>query len=401
MSQYPILVQKFGGTSVANIDNIKLAASKVVAAIRDGYYPIVVVSAMAGVTNQLVSYCKAISSLTSEEEISEYDVALSSGEVITAALMALALRKEGVVAESLMGWQVPIATNNLYSKALIEKIDNVYITSLLNRRIVPVVAGFQGLSEYNRITTLGRGGSDTTAAALAAAMGASFCDIYTDVEGIFTTDPRLVHNAKRIDIISYEEMLEFASMGAKVLHTRSVQIGMRYNVPIRVISTFASNLNYTLVTSKSDDMENRKITGITYTKNIASVLIRYNNASAINLSEMMKQNFQILQSNINYTNSEVAVLVGLEDLLKLQQYIENIDRALSHEVNSDIGQVSIVGFGVKNDKNLLGEVVSVLEANDINISSIIITEVTIGLIMPASFTEKAVQLLHEYLRLDV
>ncbi|MBP7190619.1 MAG: aspartate kinase, partial [Rickettsiaceae bacterium] len=210
-----IIVQKFGGTSVADIKKINNIATIVAKAQEAGNSVIVVVSAMAGVTNQLASYCADISSLDTKENLAEYDVALASGEIVTAALLALALQQKNIMSRSLLSWQIPIKTDDRFSKAIISNINNDVLRNCMENKIVPVIAGFQGITEDGKVTTLGRGGSDTTAVAIAASINADQCDIYTDVDGVYNADPRLIHNAKKIDILSYEEMLEFASVGAK------------------------------------------------------------------------------------------------------------------------------------------------------------------------------------------
>ena len=382
-----IIVQKFGGTSVATIDAIKLAASKVIAANNDGYAPIVVVSAMAGVTNQLVSYCAALSDLCNKDSISEYDTALSSGEIITSALMALTLQQMGYKARSMLGWQIPINTNEAFSNALISEIKSDELLDLVNSGIIPIIAGFQGVTSSGRITTLGRGGSDTTAAAIAACTNASYCDIYTDVEGVFSTDPRLVKNAKRLQQISYEEMLEFASMGAKVLHSRSVQIAMRYNILLRVISTFSDKNIYTLVTNKSEIMENREVTGITYNKNIASIYIRHG------FGDFLAQNFAIL--DYHKTSDEGHFLINLEDLTIVKNYLVKHD--IEYKMESDLAIISVIGFGIKNDRNLIGKITRILQKHNIEMFSMNITEIKVSFTLNEIYAEKAVQYLHEEL----
>ncbi|HEY8192265.1 MAG TPA: aspartate kinase, partial [Alphaproteobacteria bacterium] len=264
------LVLKFGGTSVAGTAEIENAAGKVAAELARGHEVAVVVSAMAGATNQLVEYCRAVSPL---HDAREYDAVVASGENVTAGLMAMMLQKRGIAARSWQGWQVPIICSEAHGKARIEEIRGEDIVNGMAKREVAVIAGFQGVTPKNRITTLGRGGSDTTAVALAAALKADRCDIYTDVEGVFTTDPRIVPGARKLSRISYEEMLEMASMGAKVLQTRSVEMAMKANVPVQVLSSFAepagSDLPGTLVTREEDIMEKEVVNGITYSKDEA------------------------------------------------------------------------------------------------------------------------------------
>ena len=260
-----LVVLKFGGTSVADIPQIKKIALKVKKEVKLGNKVIVVVSAMSGVTNNLVDLVKQVSK---NFPYSEYDTILSTGEQITSALLSIALEELSLKARSWMGWQVPIISDNAHGKAVIKEIKTVNITNSINKGYVAIVSGFQGISENNRITTLGRGGSDTTAVALAAAFSANRCDIYTDVDGVYTTDPRIVKNAKKLDFITYEEMLELASQGAKVLQTRSVALAMRYKVFLRVLSSF-NDLPGTLITQEGSNMEKSEISGIAHSLNEA------------------------------------------------------------------------------------------------------------------------------------
>lgn len=266
---------KFGGTSVADVARIEEAAAKVAAEVARGNQVAVVVSAMAGVTNELVGYCNAIDPM---HDPREYDSVVSSGEQITAGLVAIALRKRGVNSRSWQGWQVPISCDAMHSKARILDIHPALLTQTLEDGQVPVVAGFQGISEETgRVTTLGRGGSDTTAVALAAALKADRCDIYTDVDGVYTTDPRIVPSARKLPKVSYEEMLEMAALGAKVLHPRSVELAMARGVKVQVLSSFepriGSDLPGTLVTKEDDIMEKQIVNGVTYARNEAKITL--------------------------------------------------------------------------------------------------------------------------------
>lgn len=260
-----LIVAKFGGTSVADVTKIKGAAAKIAREVERGHKVAVVVSAMAGVTNQLVEYCNQVDKL---HDTREYDVVVASGEQITSGLMAMTLQKMGVKARSWQGWQLPIVTNDMHSKARIAEIKTAELLKSLNAGEVAVIPGFQGMTEDGRVTTLGRGGSDTSAVAVAAALDAERCDIYTDVDGVYTTDPRIVPHAKKIDKISYEEMLELASVGAKVLHIRSVEIAMKKDIPIQVLSSFeghvGSDLPGTLVAREEDIVEQQLVTGVAY-----------------------------------------------------------------------------------------------------------------------------------------
>jgi len=269
-----LIVAKFGGTSVADVERIERAALKVVREVEAGNKVVVVVSAMSGVTNQLVGYCDEMSKIY---DLREYDAVVSSGEQITSGLMAMALQKHGVTARSWLGWQVPIKTDEMHGKARILEIDTTELAQRLNDGEVAVVPGFQGVTDRNRISTLGRGGSDTSAVALAAALNADRCDIYTDVDGVYTTDPRIVSEARKLDKVSYEEMLELASLGAKVLQTRSVEIAVKEDVPVQVLSSFedhiGSELPGTLVTREEDIMEQELVSGIAFSRNEAKVTV--------------------------------------------------------------------------------------------------------------------------------
>jgi aspartate kinase len=388
-----IIVQKFGGTSVSDISHIQNVSRTILRVKECGNSIVVVVSAMAGVTNQLASYCASISSLTSLSALAEYDAALSSGEVVTASLLSLALQELGIKAVSLSAWQLPIRTSNSFSKALIRDIDTTYLKTLISSDVIPIVTGFQGLSGDDRITTLGRGGSDTTAAALAAALSANYCDIYTDVEGVFTTDPRLVHNAHRIETMCYEEMLEFASAGAKVLHTRSVQIAMRYSIPLRVISSFTNNPGTTII-NRDLTMETPKITGIAYSKNVVSIDI-HSDASLV-LLKLTENNVRI-ESLHHKDQANTTLLIPLEDMAKAKLALG----AVPNVISTDIAILSVIGYGVKNDSTILHNIFSNLVKHEIEIITMTSSEVKISLILQEAYLDKTVKILHESLGLSV
>ncbi|CAG0903089.1 unnamed protein product [Cyprideis torosa] len=295
------IVLKFGGTSVADTARIERAASKVAREVALGHEVAVIVSAMSGVTNQLVEHCRSISPVY---DTREYDAVVASGEQVTAGLMAIALQKLGIEARSWMGWQVPIICSEVHGKARIENIDGSKMRRHLARGQVAVLAGFQGVTERQRIATLGRGGSDTTAVALAAALEADRCDIYTDVDGVYTTDPRIVKNAKKIDKISYEEMLELASLGAKVLQVRSVEMAYKWDIPIQVLSSFeepiGSDLPGTLVTREEDIMEKHVVNGVAYDKGNAggvSVFVEGKKVGVIGRSSQVKRDVKLIPEN--------------------------------------------------------------------------------------------------------
>ncbi|MBP7190296.1 MAG: aspartate kinase, partial [Rickettsiaceae bacterium] len=274
--------------------------------------------------------------------------------------------------------------------AIISNINNDVLRNCMENKIVPVIAGFQGITEDGKVTTLGRGGSDTTAVAIAASINADQCDIYTDVDGVYNADPRLIHNAKKIDILSYEEMLEFASVGAKVLHTRSVQLGMRYNIPIRVISSFTEAAG-TIITSKSNIMEKPKVTGIAHNKNIASISIKNIDSAAELLKQLAKNNvnIEIVQSS----NDKLLIIIPLSDLPSAKITIADVKT----EIRTDLALVSVIGFGVKNDTQILGIITSILSKNNINLLMMVTSEIKISIMIEDSHTESVVKLLHEAL----
>jgi aspartate kinase len=388
-----IVVQKFGGTSVADTVKIKNIATKISEAVAAGSSVVAVVSAMSGVTNQLVSYCSAIASLHDHFQLSEYDTALASGEMVTSALLALALQEIGVPAKSLLAWQIPIRTDNFYSKALIKDIETSRIMSYVADKVVPVIAGFQGIDQNDRITTLGRGGSDTTAVAVAAAIKADRCDIYTDVDGVYTSDPRLVSDAKKISIMSYEEMLEFASVGAKVLHTRAVQIAMQYGVPLQVLSSFA-NKPGTLITDSGEIMEDSYVTGITYNKNLAAIHLSLTKDLARTLIDALgAQKVQIemvYRSSIERYNT--TYIVALFDLSVTEKVLSSC--GADYAIMTDIGVVSVVGRGLKREVDIFNKVLGMLTTMDTKCEFITGSETKISVLLHESEVEALVKALH-------
>lgn len=379
-----IIVQKFGGTSVADIKKIQNIVDIIISSQKSGDKIVVIVSAMAGVTNQLSNYCMSITSLDNNNKLGEYDVALTSGEIVTSALLALALQEKGIKAKSMLAWQIPIITDDQFSKSLVIDIKNNKLIDYINDDVIPIIAGFQGVTEHGNLTTLGRGGSDTTACAVAASIEADRCDIYTDVDGIFTADPRLVNNSRLIDIMSYEEMLEFAAMGAKVLHARAVQIGMRYNIPIRVLSSFSQNQG-TIITNYKNIMEKSKITGITHNKNIASITIQDTSESL--LLDLSRHNINI--DFIEYSNDKTIIIIPLSDLSIARTIISEFS-----EIYTNIAFVSVIGLGIKNDSYTMSVILSIFRENNISIRMITTSEIKISLLISEELTEKAVKILH-------
>lgn len=402
-----LVVLKFGGTSVADIPQIKKIALKVKKEVELGHKVIVVVSAMSGVTNNLVDLVKQVSK---NFPYSEYDTILSTGEQITSALLSIALEELSLKARSWMGWQVPIISDNAHGKAVIKEIKTVNITNSINEGYVAIVSGFQGISENNRITTLGRGGSDTTAVALAAAFSANRCDIYTDVDGVYTTDPRIVKNAKKLDFITYEEMLELASQGAKVLQTRSVALAMRYKVFLRVLSSF-NDLPGTLITQEGSNMEKSEISGIAHSLNEAKITLsgvpdKPGQAAEIfgALAENAINVDMIVQSSsINHGSTDITFTIPETDLLTAEKVIkkiqENIDfKKFTSETN--VVKISVVGNAMRSQSGMAKTMFQTLAKNHINIQVISTSEIKISVLISSEYFELAMRSLHLAFDLD-
>lgn len=399
------IVVKFGGTSVADTKRIENAAEKVVAEVKRGNQVTVVVSAMAGVTNQLVEYCSSISPL---HDAREYDAVVASGEQITSGLMALALQKRGVNSRSWAGWQVPIVCDEQHGRARIIDIDPKNLTACMESGEVAVVAGFQGISENGRVSTLGRGGSDTTAVALAAALKADRCDIYTDVNGVYTTDPRIVQQARKLPLVSYEEMLEMAALGAKVLHPRSVELAMAFNVPVQVLSTFdpeiGSDLPGTLVTKEEDIVEKQIVNGVAYTRNEAKVtVVSVPDVPGIAASVFgpladAGVNVDMIIQNVSPDgkSTDMTFTVPRGDVLRAQEVLRNIDILKGIEVKtaSNVAKVSVIGIGMSSHSGVAQTMFRTLADKGINIQVITTSEIKISVLIEEDYTELAVRALH-------
>jgi aspartate kinase len=384
-----LLVKKFGGTSLENISKIKSAAKKVAMAVSGGDKIAVVVSAMSGTTNKLVSYCSEISKLSSQESFSEYDAALSSGEIITASLFALALQEFGIKAQSCQAWQVGINTTDSHAKALITSIDVNFLNELLEQNIVPVITGFQGMSQAHRITTLGRGGSDTTASAVAAAISADMCEIYTDVDGVYSADPRMVHHAKKIDFLSYEEMLIFAICGAKVLHPRSVQIAMKFGVPLKVLSSFEEGYG-TIITNKEKIMEKSRVTGVAYNNNIA--LVSLLDKAFLCLNQICNVGLSV--ENISYSGESLSFTLPLIELAKMKEILDSISPSNDRvRIRKDVAIISVVAHVL--DHEILAKIIQII--GDDEVLGIITSEVKVSLIVKIEDLEHLVNRLHDKL----
>ncbi len=395
-----LIVQKYGGTSVGSVERIKNVARKIISTRNEGHDVVVVVSAMSGETDRLVSLAHEITHVPVEREM---DILLSSGERVTVALLAIALNSMGYPAKAFTGRQVGIVTDSVHTKARIERISGERVQEALKEGVIPVIAGFQGISEGSDVTTLGRGGSDLTAVALAAALKADLCDIYTDVEGVFTTDPNIVSDAKKLDKISYEEMLELASLGAKVLQNRSVEYAAKYGVKVRVLSAFAEG-NGTLLTGEDEDMEKVVVSGVTYDRNqskvtiigvpdkpgIAARIFGPVAASSI-IVDMIIQN--VSQESL----TDISFTVPRSDVKKTITLMESIIKdigAREFEVKEDIAKVSIVGVGMRSHSGVALKMFSTLADEGINIMMISTSEIKISCVIDAKYTELAVRALH-------
>lgn len=415
----PLLVMKFGGTSVADLSRIENAAKKVQAEVARGYDVIVIVSAMSGETNKMVGYVEGTSKLY---DAREYDAVVSSGENVTAGLMALRLQEMDVPARSWQGWQVPINTTSAHGSARFIDIPRANIDAKFAEGFkVAVVAGFQGLSAEGRITTLGRGGSDTTAVAFAAAFGAERCDIYTDVDGVYTTDPRIASKARKLDRIAFEEMLELASLGAKVLQTRSVELAMRYKVRLRVLSSFedTDENSGTLVCDEDEIMESKVVSGVAYSRDEAKMTLvtvedRPGVASAIfgPLADA-GVNVDMIVQNISEKNygshtgavTDMTFSVPTNQVARAQKAMEearaagsiNYDELIS---DTDVAKVSVVGIGMRSQVGVAAKMFQALAAENINIKVIATSEIKISVLIDRRYMELAVQALHDCFDLD-
>ncbi|WP_375255293.1 aspartate kinase [Yoonia sp.] len=408
----PTLVMKFGGTSVANLDRIARAAKRIALEVANGYDVIVIVSAMSGKTNELVGWVNDTSPLY---DAREYDAIVSSGENVTAGLMALRLQEMDIPARSWQGWQVPVKTTSAHSSARIEDIPTGNINAKFSEGMkVAVVAGFQGLSAEGRITTLGRGGSDTTAVAFAAAFGAERCDIYTDVDGVYTTDPRITSKARKLDKISFEEMLELASLGAKVLQTRSVELAMRYKVRLRVLSSFEepSDKAGTLVCDEEEIMESNVVAGVAYSRDEAkmtliSVADRPGIAAAIfgPLSDAGVNVDMIVQNISEEGRTDMTFSCPVDQVLraeKAMQAAKDSGEINYHDLVADEGvaKVSVVGIGMRSHTGVAAKMFRVLSAEGVNIKVITTSEIKISVLIDRKYMELAVQALHDAFELE-
>lgn len=401
-----LIVQKFGGTSVANPEKIKAVAERVLACKKQGNDMVVVLSAMSGETNRFVDLANQMQSIP---DLREMDVLLSSGEQVTISLFAMAVKEMGYDAVSLLGDQVKITTDKMHTKARIKSIDSERINGHLQEGKVVVVAGFQGVTEEGDITTLGRGGSDTTAVALAAALKADQCEIFTDVEGVYTTDPNICESARKIDRITYEEMLELASLGAKVLDIRSVGIAKRYNVPLHVRSTFTENEG-TWVVEEDDKMESMQISGVTYNKNEARITIAKvpdQPGTATKIFQPISDAGIIVDMIIQNTQGEemtdMTFTVPRTDYKRAMEIVEKIAADIGAESvsgSTDIAKISVVGVGMRNHSGIATTMFDTLANEGINITMISTSEIKISCVVEEKYTELAIRSLHKAFGLD-
>ncbi|MDG1707820.1 MAG: aspartate kinase [Emcibacteraceae bacterium] len=400
------IVMKFGGTSVADIDRIRNVARRVKKEVDAGNQVSVFVSAMAGTTDRLIGYVEEMSPM---HDAREYDTVVAAGEQITSGLLAIALQEIGVPARSWLGWQIPFKTNQMHSSARIEDIGTEDLVSRMEDGVVCVVAGFQGVSEDNRITTLGRGGSDTSAVALAAALKADRCDIYTDVDGVYTTDPRIVPKARKLDKITYEEMLEMASLGAKVLQTRSVAMAMNHGVRVQVLSSFEDKPG-TLVVDEDEIVEKQVVSGITYAKNEAQVTL----VGVKNTPGIASDVFTLLaESNVNVdmiiqnetedgTKTDLTFTVTEDDLDRSREILEKAENIEFENVITDnnVVKISVVGVGMRSHAGVAATMFKTLADKSINIQVISTSEIKISVLINSEYTELAVRALHTAYGLD-
>ncbi|WP_215750867.1 MULTISPECIES: aspartate kinase [unclassified Gluconobacter] len=403
------IVMKFGGTSVGTIERIRVVAQRVKAEHAQGRRVAVVVSAMAGVTNQMVGYCAELDPLADPKE---YDAVVASGEQVTSGLVAIALQALGVPARSFQGWQIPLVTDDAHGKASIDGVDGTELLKCLDSGVVPVIAGFQGMGPDNRIATLGRGGSDTSAVAIAAAIHADQCDIYTDVDGIYTTDPRIVKRARKLDRITYEEMLELASVGAKVLQTRSVGLAMREGVRVRVLSSFSEtdDDSGSIVVDEDEIVEKELVAGIASSHDEAKLSVRRipdrpGIAAAIfgPLAEANINVDMIVQSTGVDRMTNMTFTVGKSDEAAARAVLESAHGIIQYgelETSHNVVKISVVGVGMRSNAGLAATMFATLAERGINVQVISTSEIKISVLIDSEYKELAMRALHTAYGLD-
>ena len=402
------IVMKFGGTSVADLDRIRHVATLVKREVDLGNQVAVTVSAMAGETNKLVGWVRDLSPMY---DAREYDVVVAAGEQVSSGLLAIALQNIGINARSWLGWQIPVRTSSMHASARIEAIDNAQLDERLGRGEVAVVAGFQGIGPDHRVTTIGRGGGDTSAVAVAAALKADRCDIYTDVDGVYTTDPRIVPKARRLEKIAYEEMLEMASLGAKVLQTRSVEIAMLHRVPVRVLSTFDPDKGGTLLCDEEDIVEKKPVSGIAYSRDEAKITLhRIDDQPGVAAKifgpladagvnvDMIVQNVSPdgKKTDLTFTCSRTELGRALDAIEKARDVIAY------REVTSaaDVAKISIIGIGMRAHPGVAQTMFRTLADKGINVQVISTSEIKVSVLIAEEYVELAVRALHSAYELD-
>ena len=410
----PRLVMKFGGTSVGDLDRIRNAAAKVKREVDRGYEVAVVVSAMSGKTNELVGWVRESSSPAGSNarglyDAREYDAVVASGEQVTSGLMALTLQEMGVPARSWQGWQVPVHTTDAHGAARIERIDTENLDRKFDEGLHAVIAGFQGIAPDGRISTLGRGGSDTTAVAFAAALGAERCDIYTDVDGVYTTDPRIERKARKLDKIAYEEMLELASLGAKVLQTRSVELAMRYKVRLQVLSSF-EDLPGTLVCDEEEIVEQNVVSGVAYSRDEAKVtLVKVPDRPGVAASifgplAAAGVNVDMIVQNIGADNmTDMTFSLATDQIALARQALEAQQTDIGYKeiiLDDEVSKISIVGIGMRSHAGVAQKMFSALADDGINIKVITTSEIKVSVLIDRRYLELAVQSLHKAFDLE-
>ena len=400
-----IIVQKFGGTSVGSVERID-AVAEIIKEASKSKKIIVVVSAMGGETNRLVKLAKHFDK---DPDKREFDALVSTGETVSSALLAMALQSKGIKARSYSASQISMRTTDSYSKAKILDVDADKILSTFKDNTIPIITGFQGVTAGGDVTTLGRGGSDTTAVAIAAQVGAERCDIYTDVDGIFTTDPKVVPNAKKLDSITMEEMLELASQGAKVMQTRAVEFANKYNVPVRVLSSFNDGSG-TLISQKDESMENSVVSGIAFQKDQVKFTLHgvgdtpgtaFKILGPISDAEV---EVDVIVQNVSVDGkTDFTFTVASEDQDVVNKVIKTSKNDVQYKdliVNSDIAKVSLVGAGMRSQTGVASRAFKALSENDVNIQIICTSEIKITMVIDEVLVDKAVQVLHEEFELE-
>ncbi|WDM85516.1 aspartate kinase [Ehrlichia sp. JZT12] len=405
-----ILVKKFGGTSLQDISCINKVVEIIKQDVNNNCKVVIIVSAMGKFTDNIISQVKQVSDIKSQSELSEYDLIISSGEQISCGLLSLALQKIGIKARSWLGWQLPIVTTDDHAKARIIDINISSLKDSLALNDVAIIAGFQGMQKNNRVTTLGRGGSDTSAVAVAVALGVDLCYIYTDVDGIYTADPNVVPKARRLDNIAYDEMIEMSSLGAKVLQVRSVEIAMKYNIKLCILSTFTPGKGTILCEKGEANMESQLITGITYNNKTASVTLKsvkalFGITTVFNAVAEKNINVDMIIQNMNDNNvNNITFTVSEDDLVITKKLLTEIKEELMYEdliINPDVAKVSIIGVGMISHSGIAYKMFDTLTSNNIKILAVTTSEIKISVLILRKDSKLATTCLHSAFGLDL